>query len=71
MIAPSTAGRTVRKRIKQFVDELLVFLSPVANALDSPENLERLLGELGFAPSLADLQGVAPGFQPNPTSSRT
>ena len=50
--------------MKQFVDELLVFLSPVANALDSPENLERLLGELGFAPSLADLQGVAPGFQP-------
>ena len=50
--------------MKQFVDELLVFLSPVANALDSPENLERLLGELGFAPSLADVQGVAPGFQP-------
>jgi len=50
--------------MKQFVDELLVFLSPVANALDSPENLESLLAELGYAPSAASLQALMPGLQP-------
>ncbi len=50
--------------MKQVVDELLAFLSPVANALESPENLQALLGALGYAPGQAGLQAAMPALQP-------